>query len=262
MRRLSRLPFIAFAAGLAAAVHGGEPAQPARPLTVASYYFGNYHQGDPRNVKNKGEGWSEWELVKAAKPRFPGHQQPKVPLWGYSDESDPAVMARKIAAAADHGIDAFIFDWYYYDDGPFPRPADRPGVPPGEEQPAPQVRPDVGQPRLAGNPSLQARHPAEATVSGQGDARDLRETLQPRHQRLLPASLVLAHRGPALLLVLRAQQAPGELRQRSGHPGGLGSVSGPGPGCRAAGSASQRGGLGPADPAGREDAGGRREAGA
>jgi hypothetical protein len=24
-------------------------------------------------------------------------------------------MARKIDAAADHGIDAFIFDWYYYD---------------------------------------------------------------------------------------------------------------------------------------------------
>jgi hypothetical protein len=28
-------------------------------------------------------------------------------------------MSQKIAAAADHGIDAFIFDWYYYDDGPF-----------------------------------------------------------------------------------------------------------------------------------------------
>jgi len=27
--------------------------------------------------------------------------------------------ARKIDAAADHGIDAFIFDWYVYDDGPF-----------------------------------------------------------------------------------------------------------------------------------------------
>ena len=28
-------------------------------------------------------------------------------------------MAQKIDAAADHGIDAFIFDWYYYDDGLF-----------------------------------------------------------------------------------------------------------------------------------------------
>jgi hypothetical protein len=88
-------------------------------ITVASYYFGNYHPGDPRNAKMKGPNWSEWELVKAAKPRFPGHHQPNVPLWGYIDESDPKVMAQKIDAAADHGIDAFIFDWYYYNDGPF-----------------------------------------------------------------------------------------------------------------------------------------------
>jgi hypothetical protein len=92
---------------------------PPKSIIVASYYFGNYHPGDPRNTKMKGKDWSEWELVKAAKPRFPGHQQPKVPLWGYEDESDPKVMAKKIAAAADHGIDAFIFDWYYYEDGPF-----------------------------------------------------------------------------------------------------------------------------------------------
>jgi hypothetical protein len=89
------------------------------PVTVVSYYFGNYHLGDPRNVKAKGADWSEWVLVKNAKPRFPGHQQPHVPLWGYQDESDPAVMANKINAAADHGINAFVFDWYYYDDGPF-----------------------------------------------------------------------------------------------------------------------------------------------
>lgn len=96
------------------------------PVTVVSYYFGNYHPGDPRNVQTKGVGWSEWELVKNAKPRFPGHQQPHVPLWGYQDESDPAVMANKINAAADHGISAFIFDWYYYNDGPFlDRPIDR-----------------------------------------------------------------------------------------------------------------------------------------
>ena len=104
----------------AAAVDSGPP------ITVASYYFGQYHPNDPRNEKVHGKGWSEWELIKAAKPRFPGHQQPKVPLWGYEDESDPTVMARKIDAAADHGINAFIFDWYYYDDGPFlDRPIDQ-----------------------------------------------------------------------------------------------------------------------------------------
>ncbi len=119
-RRLTKILLLLGAAGTSAL-----PA-PADDLTVACYYFGNYHPGDPRNEKNKGPGWSEWDLVQAARPRFPGHQQPKVPLWGYGDESDPAVMERKIAAAADHGIDAFIFDWYYYDDGPFlDRPLDR-----------------------------------------------------------------------------------------------------------------------------------------
>jgi alpha-L-rhamnosidase len=93
-------------------------AKPARP-TVACYYFPNYHPSDKRNEKLRGPGWSEWELVKAARPRFPGHHQPNVPAWGHTDESDPKVMAQKIAAAADHGVDAFIFDWYYYNDGLF-----------------------------------------------------------------------------------------------------------------------------------------------
>ncbi|MBC8063557.1 MAG: glycoside hydrolase family 99-like domain-containing protein [Chlorobia bacterium] len=109
---------------LLAMISPGTP--PADKIKVACYYFGNYHHGDPRNEKAKGPGWSEWELVKAAKPRFPGHSQPKVPLWGYEDESDPKVMAKKIDEAADHGVDAFIFDWYYFNDGPFlDRPIDR-----------------------------------------------------------------------------------------------------------------------------------------
>ena len=88
-------------------------------ITVAAYYFPNYHTDDARNIQNKGAGWSEWELVKAAQPRFPGHDQPKVPLWGYTDEKDPKVMEQKIKAASEYGIDCFIFDWYMYEDGPF-----------------------------------------------------------------------------------------------------------------------------------------------
>lgn len=85
---------------------------------LAAYYFPNYHR-DARNRIVHGEGWTEWELVKAARPRWPGHRQPNVPHWGETDEANPADMAQKIDAAADHGIDAFIFDWYHYEDGPF-----------------------------------------------------------------------------------------------------------------------------------------------
>ena len=85
---------------------------------VAVYYFPNYHL-DPRNEAWHGKGWTEWDLVKGARPRFPGHQQPKVPMWGYLDESKPETAQLQIDAAADHGIDAFIYDWYWYEDGPF-----------------------------------------------------------------------------------------------------------------------------------------------
>ncbi|MCY0898659.1 MAG: glycoside hydrolase family 99-like domain-containing protein [Firmicutes bacterium] len=84
---------------------------------IAAYYFPNYHI-DATNEEVHGPGWTEWELVKHATPRFPGHQQPKVPLWGYEDESAPAVMQKKIDAAVDAGINIFIFDWYYYRNGP------------------------------------------------------------------------------------------------------------------------------------------------
>ena len=88
-----------------------------KPFT-AVYYFPNYHV-DPRNEALHGPTWTEWELVKQAVPRWTGHQQPRVPLWGYTDEADPEQMAQKIDAAADHGVDAFLFDWYWYDEKPF-----------------------------------------------------------------------------------------------------------------------------------------------
>jgi len=85
---------------------------------IAAYYFPNYHV-DPRNEQLYGAGWTEWELVKHAQPRFDGHRQPRVPQWGYEDEADPKVFARKIGAAVDHGLTSFIFDWYWYNDGAF-----------------------------------------------------------------------------------------------------------------------------------------------
>ncbi|MBS1369051.1 MAG: hypothetical protein HPZ91_03745 [Lentisphaeria bacterium] len=86
--------------------------------TVCTYYFPNWHV-DPRNEAIHGKGWTEWRVAQHATPRYPGHDQPKIPLWGYEDEADPAVMAKKIGAASEYGIDAFIFDWYWYADGPY-----------------------------------------------------------------------------------------------------------------------------------------------
>lgn len=75
-------------------------------IQVAAYYFPGWHGKQ-----------SEWQALKNAKPRFPGQLQPVIPLRGYQDEAEPAVMARKIAAAASHGVDVFLFDWYWYGRG-------------------------------------------------------------------------------------------------------------------------------------------------
>lgn len=83
-----------------------------RPDVVAVYYP-HWHSYD-HGSSWKGEGWTEWEGLKAAVPRFPGHHQPLKPTWGYFDESDPKWSSREIDLAADHGIDVFLFDWYWY----------------------------------------------------------------------------------------------------------------------------------------------------
>ena len=121
MNRPTRREFLKTTAATLAAgsvCSTAKAATPADDFQVGAYYFPNYHV-DPRNERQFGPAWTEWQLTKAAKPRFAGHHQPRVPAWGYQDEADPAVMEKKIDAAADHGLDYWIFDWYWYDDGPF-----------------------------------------------------------------------------------------------------------------------------------------------
>ena len=81
---------------------------------VFAIYFPSWHP-DKHYEQWYGKGFSEWELVKTTKPLFKNHKQPRVPTWGYFDESDPEMMKRQIDLAADSGITGFIFDWYWYD---------------------------------------------------------------------------------------------------------------------------------------------------
>lgn len=103
-------------------------------IQAAAYYFPNFH-ADSANERIHGAGWTEWDLVRYGTPRFAGHQQPKRPLWGEEDESDPAVMERKASVAAEHGINAFVFDWYWYEDKPFLSGALENGFMPLDEHP-------------------------------------------------------------------------------------------------------------------------------
>lgn len=86
--------------------------------TVLAYYFPDWHEDD-RNAAWFGEGWTEWDLLEAARPRFAGHRQPRIPAGGYADESDPKVAEGEIRLAREHGVDGFLVDYYWYDDGPY-----------------------------------------------------------------------------------------------------------------------------------------------
>ncbi|MGO1671176.1 MAG: glycoside hydrolase family 99-like domain-containing protein [Sphingobacterium sp.] len=85
---------------------------------VAAFYWPAYHY-DARIEKLFPDGKGEWEIIYNAQPKEEGHVQPKVPLWGYQDESDPQIMNQKIETATAHGVNTFIFDWYWYEGKPF-----------------------------------------------------------------------------------------------------------------------------------------------
>ncbi|HEX5171005.1 MAG TPA: glycoside hydrolase family 99-like domain-containing protein, partial [Cyclobacteriaceae bacterium] len=87
--------------------------------TVAAYIWPSCHHDERFGDMLWPERTGEWEIIKKGTPRFEGHYQPKVPLWGYEMDDDPKVMEKWIDAASDHGVNTFIFDWYWFDGGPF-----------------------------------------------------------------------------------------------------------------------------------------------
>ena len=86
---------------------------------VAAYVWPAYTGDETRARIFWPEGCGEWETVRDMKPRFEGHKWPRKPLWGYVNEADPYVMEMQIQAAADHGVNVFIYDWYWFDNKPF-----------------------------------------------------------------------------------------------------------------------------------------------
>lgn len=85
---------------------------------IAAIVWPSYHPDDRAKIFWP-DGIGEWQTVVSNKPKFEGHEQPRYPLWGYVNEADPYVAEMEIEAATDHGVNVFIFDWYWYDRMPF-----------------------------------------------------------------------------------------------------------------------------------------------
>jgi hypothetical protein len=89
------------------------PAASSFAPQLLAYYFPGFHY-DPVLYPGLPAGWSEWELMRRARPFFPGHLQPRFPAWGFEDETAPGVMARKLTVAGAFGIDALVMITYEY----------------------------------------------------------------------------------------------------------------------------------------------------
>jgi len=86
---------------------------------VAAYIWPSCHD-DPLGHKMLWEeGLGEWQVIKRGNPRFEGHYQPRQPLWGYEPDNDPKVVEKWIDAATAHGVNVFVYDWYWYEGGPY-----------------------------------------------------------------------------------------------------------------------------------------------
>lgn len=86
---------------------------------VAAFLYPAYASDDPRLRPFWPMGIGEWETVMTMQKRYPNHYWNRKPLWGYINEADPSVMAMEIEQATRHGVNVFIFDWYWYDGRPF-----------------------------------------------------------------------------------------------------------------------------------------------
>lgn len=86
---------------------------------VAAYFVPSYTGDEPRSATFWPEGFGEWEIIKKATCRAPGHNWPRSPRWGYTNDADPYVMDMHIDAALEYGVNTFIYDWYWFDGRPY-----------------------------------------------------------------------------------------------------------------------------------------------
>ena len=86
---------------------------------IAAYVWPSYTGKEKRAYQFWEKGIGEWQTVLKAEKRSENHILPRKPLWGTVDEADPEVMEFQIKEAVRHGVNVFIYDWYWYDRRPF-----------------------------------------------------------------------------------------------------------------------------------------------
>lgn len=81
-------------------------------MRVLAYVYPGWHPIPERDVSFY-PGFTEWDLVYGSPPRFEGHVQPRLPLWGRYDDRDPVEVGRRIRLCAEHGIDGLVYGFFW-----------------------------------------------------------------------------------------------------------------------------------------------------
>lgn len=84
-------------------------------MKIIAYYLPQFHTF-PENDKWWGNGYTEWTIVKKAKPLFQGHYQPRVPLnHNYYNLNDVETLKWQANIAKKYGIYGFCYYHYWFE---------------------------------------------------------------------------------------------------------------------------------------------------
>lgn len=82
---------------------------------IIAFYFPQFHE-IPENNEWWGKGFTDWKLVKEAKPLYEGHNQPRVPIdEDYYNPCEKETLKKQAELAKKYGIEGFMFYHYWFD---------------------------------------------------------------------------------------------------------------------------------------------------
>ena len=84
-------------------------------VKLIAIYFPQFH-ATTENDSWWGGGFTDWENVRNAKPQYPGHAQPRVPLGGnFYDQSEVETLRWQVDLARRYGVYGFCHYHYWFD---------------------------------------------------------------------------------------------------------------------------------------------------